>query len=196
MNLSWDCRFLLNISSTRCHRDTMYERRPAVNQRSHRDTIYSVSPCYYQGRMTDKATGRDSDKFMLRLPDGMRDRLSEEARANKRSINAEIISRIEESFSLSSSFGKDDIFPRLEQAMSKLEEDLKRNDATTRKIIDYYNDQLTMSATLFKIILEEGKLNKSLRNIIESMLNTYRERYSISDIPHLSEHLGQNDDDR
>lgn len=34
------------------------------------------------------------DKFMLRLPDGMRDRLKAAAEANNRSLNAEIITRL------------------------------------------------------------------------------------------------------
>lgn len=36
-------------------------------------------------------TGRESDKFMLRLPDGMRDRIKAAADANSRSMNAEIL---------------------------------------------------------------------------------------------------------
>ena len=36
-------------------------------------------------------TGRDSDKFMLRLPNGMRDRIKEKADENGRSMNAEIV---------------------------------------------------------------------------------------------------------
>jgi hypothetical protein len=40
-----------------------------------------------------------ADKFMLRLPNGMRERISEEAKKNKRSMNAEIVSRLEESLS-------------------------------------------------------------------------------------------------
>ncbi|TAY68441.1 Arc family DNA-binding protein [Rhizobium leguminosarum] len=43
-------------------------------------------------------TGRDSDKFMLRLPDGMREELKEKAAANGRSMNTEIITRLEDSF--------------------------------------------------------------------------------------------------
>lgn len=42
-------------------------------------------------------TGRDSDKFMLRLPDGMRDRIRDSAEANSRSMNAEIVARLEAS---------------------------------------------------------------------------------------------------
>jgi hypothetical protein len=45
-----------------------------------------------------KTTGRDSDKFMLRFPDGMRDRIAEAAKANGRSMNAEIIARLQYSF--------------------------------------------------------------------------------------------------
>lgn len=43
-------------------------------------------------------TGRESDKFMLRLPDGMRDRIAEAARHSGRSMNAEIIVRLDGSF--------------------------------------------------------------------------------------------------
>ncbi len=43
-------------------------------------------------------TGRDSDKFMLRFPDGMRERIKLAADANGRSMNAEINARLEASF--------------------------------------------------------------------------------------------------
>lgn len=38
---------------------------------------------------------RDSDKFMLRLPDGMRERIKIAADANNRSMNAEIVATLE-----------------------------------------------------------------------------------------------------
>lgn len=41
--------------------------------------------------MTEKAPSRSLDKFMVRLPDGMRERLAASARANRRSMNAELI---------------------------------------------------------------------------------------------------------
>lgn len=47
---------------------------------------------------TTSNTGRDSDKFMLRFPEGMRDRISEAAKANGRTMNAEIVHRLEKSF--------------------------------------------------------------------------------------------------
>lgn len=42
--------------------------------------------------------GRGSDQFMVRLPDGMRERLRDAADANNRSMNAEIVARLEHSF--------------------------------------------------------------------------------------------------
>lgn len=38
-----------------------------------------------------------ADKFVVRLPDGMRERIAEVARNNHRSMNSEIISRLETS---------------------------------------------------------------------------------------------------
>ncbi len=40
----------------------------------------------------------DQEKFVLRLPDGFRDRLRDAAKANGRSMNAEVIARLEYSF--------------------------------------------------------------------------------------------------
>lgn len=45
----------------------------------------------------DKAVGRESDKFMLRFPEGMRERITTLAKDNGRSMNAEIIARLEDS---------------------------------------------------------------------------------------------------
>ncbi|RWR45876.1 Arc family DNA-binding protein [Sinirhodobacter ferrireducens] len=39
-----------------------------------------------------------NDKFMLRLPDGMRDRIKAAAEANNRSMNAEIVATLEEKY--------------------------------------------------------------------------------------------------
>lgn len=47
---------------------------------------------------TNNATNsRTADKFVVRLPDGMRDRVADVARQNHRSMNSEIIDRLEQS---------------------------------------------------------------------------------------------------
>ena len=48
-------------------------------------------------------TGRDSDKFMLRFPNGMRDRIAEAAKTNGRTMNAEVVARLQASFDAGSS---------------------------------------------------------------------------------------------
>jgi len=42
-------------------------------------------------------SSRTADKFVVRLPDGMRDRIAEVAKAQHRSMNSEIIARLESS---------------------------------------------------------------------------------------------------
>lgn len=46
--------------------------------------------------MKSARPGRGSDQFPLRLPDGMRERLKAEAEKNSRSMNAEIVDRLEQ----------------------------------------------------------------------------------------------------
>nr|WP_186211641.1 Arc family DNA-binding protein [Burkholderia gladioli] len=41
---------------------------------------------------------RTADQFVVRLPDGMRDQIAEAAKTNNRSMNAEIVSRLADSF--------------------------------------------------------------------------------------------------
>ncbi|NSZ65167.1 Arc family DNA-binding protein [Agrobacterium tumefaciens] len=43
-------------------------------------------------------TGRESDKFPLRLPDGMRDKIRCEADSNNRSMNAEIVFQLSRAY--------------------------------------------------------------------------------------------------
>jgi plasmid stability protein len=42
-------------------------------------------------------SSRTADKFVVRLPDGMRERIADVARNHHRSMNSEIISRLEQS---------------------------------------------------------------------------------------------------
>ena len=48
--------------------------------------------------MPDSESRKLQDKFMLRLPDGMRDRIRAAAAENNRSMNAEIVAVLEERY--------------------------------------------------------------------------------------------------
>jgi hypothetical protein len=60
-----------------------------------------VSIRYYGSHMSAKAPSPSdlADKFMLRLPAGMRQRIADSAHRSNRSMNAEIIYRLEYTFS-------------------------------------------------------------------------------------------------
>jgi Arc-like DNA binding domain len=48
-------------------------------------------------RKDPKRPGRGSDQFVLRMPDGLRTKIARLAKANGRSMNSELIDRIEKS---------------------------------------------------------------------------------------------------
>ena len=50
--------------------------------------------------MAGRIPSRGSDQFVVRFPDGMRDQIASAAEANGRSMNAEIVSRLEQFFTL------------------------------------------------------------------------------------------------
>lgn len=49
--------------------------------------------------MAEESTRAWKDQYMLRFPDGLRDRIKAVAESNKRSMNAEIVARLETSLS-------------------------------------------------------------------------------------------------
>lgn len=56
------------------------------------------------------------DKFMLRLPDGMRERIKRAAEGNNRSMNAEIIDTLHDKYPAPTPY-PEDILLRIEQVM-------------------------------------------------------------------------------
>lgn len=48
--------------------------------------------------MSDAPPSAGQDKFIVRLPDGMRDRIKAAAEANNRSMNAEIVATLERTY--------------------------------------------------------------------------------------------------
>lgn len=68
--------------------------------------------------MAEESNRAWKDQYMLRLPDGMRDQIKDAAEANGRSMNAEIITRLEASIaSAGSGGGIDQIFAHAIQGL-------------------------------------------------------------------------------
>jgi hypothetical protein len=51
----------------------------------------------------NKLLAKEADKFIIRLPEGMREKIAKAAESNNRSMNAEIVDRLTRSFSEHSS---------------------------------------------------------------------------------------------
>ncbi|AOV00455.1 MULTISPECIES: Arc family DNA-binding protein [Delftia] len=64
------------------------------------------------------------ERFIVRFPDGMRDRISEAAKAGHRSMNAEIVARIRRSFELDEAGDADQA--GVEQGAAGLREEISR----------------------------------------------------------------------
>lgn len=56
--------------------------------------------------MTDRRAPQDQDKYVVRFPEGMRDRLKAAAGENNRSLNQEIIARLDQSFGIPGVFDR------------------------------------------------------------------------------------------
>ena len=57
----------------------------------------SERPAHFLENIMNATNSRTADKFVVRLPDGMREQVAEVARKNHRSMNSEIIDRLEQS---------------------------------------------------------------------------------------------------
>lgn len=79
-----------------------------------------------------KPPSRTADQFVLRLPDGMRDTIAEAAKANNRSMNAEIIARLQ---------GDTSSAPALLEAMARLNLSLAEREFDLQ-LAETYIDQM------------------------------------------------------
>ncbi|MFY9293362.1 MAG: Arc family DNA-binding protein [Methylorubrum rhodinum] len=97
-----------------------------------------------------------ADRFQVRMPPGMRDRLKEWASANGRSMNSEIVDRINRSFEM------DEIVARtpeihLQQQLStaKLQHDLARADyEATKQILQRMEESVINSEATMQAVLQ------------------------------------------
>ncbi|MFC6790568.1 Arc family DNA-binding protein [Methylobacterium komagatae] len=97
-----------------------------------------------------------ADKFLLRFPDGMRDRLKALAEQNKRSMNAEIVARLEASIR-----SQDE---ELKTFIAAQKENLRPGNpepfSPTKSAIDHYlkiKDELTDIKYMLRLALGQEK---------------------------------------
>lgn len=74
--------------------------------------------------MTKKYPSDQQEQYMVRFPDGMRAKLKAEAARNGRSLNAEIIHRLEQTFSADNAIIPEDIADTPKELAAQLVEEL------------------------------------------------------------------------
>ncbi|WP_082772795.1 Arc family DNA-binding protein [Methylobacterium sp. CCH5-D2] len=79
-----------------------------------------------------------ADRFQVRMPPGMRERIADEARANNRSMNAEIVARLQQSLSGGSmTFDKDIVREIAAETAKHIAFEIRDNfDATSFRIVE------------------------------------------------------------
>lgn len=118
--------------------------------------------------MSAKA-GRYDDQYMVRFPPGMRDRIKAAAEENGRSMNSEIISRLEDSFETA------EIIPSLGKALDKLEARRDEDTRQIREVLDFYAMQTRLMRELLEGVAEDGpNLNPAFHTGLRDLLKSSR----------------------
>lgn len=105
---------------------------------------------------------REYDKFMLRFPDGMRDAVSERAKANGRSMNAEIIQMIEDQMKSYPAEPSNSSIQKLESAIGEQRELIYRQSMLAKQLA-------TSLHKLSNVISPEDPWTKNLKHVLEIM---------------------------
>ncbi len=110
--------------------------------------------------MTDLPPSRTADKMMIRLPDGLRERIAESAKSRGRSMNADVIARIEASFKLEQdALNNIASLEELRRDTNARFDELDRERAVQRGVFD----RIMANA---KDLLGEDFLNKAVREAL------------------------------
>ncbi len=115
-----------------------------------------------------------ADKFMLRMPEGMRDRLKAAAEENNRSMNAEIVSRLQQSLdgNLSNAQAQSEIEKILERMAANIS--IKTTSRTLAAVIQsgYSAEELSNKKAIEKLASiifspEEGEVHEKDRKFLK-----------------------------
>ena len=90
--------------------------------------------------MVDKSA-QNQEKFVLRMPDGMRDRIKSAAKLNNRSMNAEIIDTLEEHYP---PISDDPLMEELHHLLAKSMSDIEKISKSELERLNVLIGQLAM----------------------------------------------------
>jgi|GEM_PF-1678423 len=114
------------------------------------------------------------DQFVVRFPEGLRDKIRVAAEQNGRSMNAEIVSRIEES--LDPSLNKDEqldmLYGYMDEAhkeRSELIDAINRQERFLQILRDAHRTLSIMSRTIGELLLAEKDLSPTVKLMAEGL---------------------------
>lgn len=126
--------------------------------------------------MAKPVPSRGSDQFVVRFPDGLRDRIREEAEKSGRSMNAEIVATLEEKYPVPVSFGA-----YVSDWMERFYKD--GWDKTNRnKLIDELRNYVTNSAPDIKTITTNYDANSRKYTVLLLRYDDRKLSFSLEDI--------------
>lgn len=128
--------------------------------------------------MTTKSPSRSAEQFVVRFPDGMRDKIAEAAKAAGRSMNAEIVQRLEHTLSEPHTDTRVAAKHRYLVATLDLSHAAKFISSALRSLPEDYPDRQGMSFFIKKYLLPEeleaaleaeykSGVNDAIREILE-----------------------------
>lgn len=106
--------------------------------------------------MAQDTPSRKLDQYIVRFPDGMRDQLKQAAKENNRSLNAEIISRLQSTMTSTSLLDFSDILDQISGNISKL-----RKGVSNIFYSDEFSDAETLDKYVFIIFYILAEIEKS-----------------------------------
>lgn len=123
------------------------------------------------------------DRFIVRLPDGMRDRIAEEAKANNRSMNAEIVGRLEASFALSAPSQRVAELEAMAQQHKAVIEAMSGELDRARELAESYKALLKIAGMYLRTTAERvPKSANPVSNELMSIMQTVGGSFSSGDL--------------
>ncbi|GLK78044.1 hypothetical protein GCM10008171_32980 [Methylopila jiangsuensis] len=121
--------------------------------------------------MAQDTPSRKLDQYIVRFPHGMRDRLKSLAAENKRSLNAEIVARLEDSFAFND--------PEFTSKLDRMEIDLAETKRWSREMRSILGGELRILRAMAVALDKQGgqvskeQLSELRSALMESMEKTH-----------------------
>ena len=131
--------------------------------------------------MPEERAPQSAEKYIVRFPDGMRERIAQAAKKSNRSMNAEIVARLEESFA-----ARNDAVVMAAMDVVRREWELSATVNRLEFTLRGYQDQLSF---VRQRTARERRLLMNLREVLAQA----RERGDLAQVEHIQAEIDENE---